>query len=796
MTEANGSGEHQDQAAAPAGGCCHGGGVGDGAAAASGPYICPCCPGVAAQQPGACPHCGMALQYVGAAATQTQYTCPMHPEVVRDGPGDCPECGMALEPTTVTADAGPSAELKSMRRRFGVAAVLSVPLLVLTMGELVGLNLAGWLGHTLSGWLQFALATPVVAGAGAPLFQRGWRSLVNRRLNMFTLIGLGVGAAYGFSLLALLAPGVLPAAFRSPGGGVPLYFEAAAVITTLVLLGQVLENRARERTSSTLRSLLELAPPQALRLNADGSEETVALSHVARGDHLRVKPGGKVPVDGAIVDGASTLDEAMVTGEPMPVGKQAGDAVTGGTVNQSGSFVMRADHVGADTLLSRIVDRVAQAQRSRAPVQGLADRVAAIFVPVVIAIAALAFAVWAVVGPAPAFNYALVVAISVLIIACPCAVGLATPMSIMVGVGRGAQAGVLFREASALETLENVDTVVCDKTGTLTEGRPALVTIEPAAGFAEDELLDAAASVEQGSEHPLAAAVLAGARARGVEPEGATGFEAVTGQGVQARTAAGLVRVGQPALLEGAGIDTGAVSARAEALRADGQTVVLVAVSGVFAGLLGVADPLKADTPQAVAALHGARLRVVMCTGDEATTAEAVASQLGIDAVRAGVSPEVKHALVQELQGQGRRVAMAGDGVNDAPALAAADVGIAMGTGTDVALESAPVTLIKGSLHGIVRARRLSALTMRNIRQNLFLALVYNAAGIPIAAGVLYPWFGILLSPMVGAAAMSASSVCVISNALRLRRVALDPERGGDRPEPDAGAAGPAPAPG
>ena len=763
------------EAEATHGNCCGHHGHGETAgrpSATGGGYICACCPGVESDEPGHCPHCGMALQRVGGAPTRTQYTCPMHPEIVRDEPGDCPICGMALEPMTVSADEGPSEELVSMTRRFWVSAALSLPLLVLVMGEMAGLDFGAWIGHTLTGWLQLVLATPVVLWAGAPLLQRGWASVVNRRLNMFTLIALGVGAAYVFSLLALIAPGILPAALRT-GGTVPLYFEAAAVITTLVLLGQVLEIRARERTSGALRSLLNLAPPQAVRIDDDGNEETVALERVAIGDRLRVKPGGKVPVDGVILEGSSSVDESMVTGESIPVEKHPGDRVTGGTVNQTGGFVMRADHVGSDTLLSRIVNLVAQAQRSRAPVQGLADRVAAIFVPVVIAIAVVAFAVWAAVGPAPAFNYAFVVAISVLIIACPCAVGLATPMSVMVGVGRGAQAGVLFRDAAALQTLENVDTLVCDKTGTLTEGRPQLVTVEAADGASEEELLRAAAGVERASEHPLAAAIVAGARERGVEAPAAEAFTSTTGQGVQARVDGRTVRVGNRALLDGAGVDAAALDERADALRGEGQTVVLVAIDDRAAGLLGVADPVKETTVEALEQLHRAGVRVVMCTGDNAVTAEAVARRLGIDEVRSGVSPEDKHELVRELQSQGRKVAMAGDGVNDAPALAAADVGIAMGTGTDVALESAPVTLVKGDLRGISKARLLSRRTMRNIRQNLFFAFVYNAAGIPVAAGVLYPLIGMLLSPMIAAAAMSASSVCVITNALRLRRVEL-----------------------
>jgi len=752
--------------------CCAGRADADDARrTTSGGYICPCCPGVESDEPGECPQCGMALQHVGPAATRTQYTCPMHPEIVRDEPGDCPICGMALEPMTTTAEEGPSAELTAMTRRFWVSAALSLPLVVLTMGEMVGLDVAGAIGHGFAAWLQFVLATPVMLWGGWPFLVRGWQSVVNQRLNMFTLIALGTGAAYIFSIIALLFPAVLPDAFRTEGR-VPLYFEAAAVIITLILLGQVLEIRARERTSSALKSLLDLAPAQAVRVDADG-DHTIALDQVRAGDHLRVRPGAKVPVDGEILEGSSTLDESMVTGESMPVTKGAGDRVTGGTMNQSGGFVMRAEHVGSDTLLARIVDLVSQAQRSRAPVQSLADKVAAIFVPVVVAVAVLAFGIWLAVGPVPAFNHAFVVAISVLIIACPCAVGLATPMSIMVGVGRGAQAGVLIRDAEALQTMEGVDTLVCDKTGTLTEGKPRLVTVEPAADVGVEDLLALAAAAERGSEHPLAAAIRAGAAERGINLGTAADFDSVTGQGIRARVDGREMLIGNRRLLDAAGIDTTHLDERAEALRAEGQTVMLVGIDGAPGGLLGVADPVKENTADAVERLHAAGMRVIMCTGDNATTARAVARRVGIDEIRAGVSPEDKHALVKELQAAGRTVAMAGDGVNDAPALAAADVGIAMGTGTDIALESAPVTLVKGDLRGIARARLLSGRTMSNIRQNLFFAFVYNTAGIPIAAGVLYPVFGTLLSPMFAAAAMSASSICVIGNALRLRRLAL-----------------------
>ncbi len=757
---ANASPEHEGS-----GHCCHHGHHGAAAEAPpSGDYICACCPGVASDEPGNCPHCGMALQHVGRSEAKTQYTCPMHPEVVRDEPGSCPECGMALEPMTVTADEGRSEELLAMTRRFWASLVLSLPLLILSMGGHVGLDVAGW--------LQAVLATPVVVWGGAPFFARGWQSLKTRRLNMFTLIALGTGAAYAFSLLALVFPGILPDAFKA-GGEVPLYFESAAMIVTLILLGQMLEIRAREQTSGALKALLDLAPPQAARVNDDGTEASVALADVQVGNRLRVRPGEKVPVDGEVLEGSTSVDESTITGEAMPVAKAAGDTVTGGTVNAEGGFIMRAERVGSDTLLARIVDLVAQAQRSRAPVQGLADRVAAVFVPAVIAVSVVAFIAWAAVGPEPALNYALVAAISVLIIACPCALGLATPMSVMVGVGRGAQEGVLIRDATSLQLLEDVDTLVCDKTGTLTQGRPRLVSVEPFGDTAEAELLGAAAAAEQGSEHPLAAAILAGARERSITPGMVTDFQAVTGQGVRATLDGRTILIGNAELLASAGVATASLEQRADGLRCQGQTVVLVAIDGAPAGLLGVADPIKATTPEALEQLHSAGIRVVMCTGDNETTARAVALELGIDEVRSGVSPEDKHELVKALQREGRTVAMAGDGVNDAPALAAADVGIAMGSGTDVALESAPVTLVKGDLRGVARARRLSAATMRNIRQNLFFAFAYNTAGVPVAAGVLYPFVGVLLSPIIAAAAMSASSICVVTNALRLRRSRL-----------------------
>jgi len=771
MSDCHNTGETQEETAR--GHCCHHGDQGGEAAhEPAGDYVCACCPGVASHEPGNCPHCGMALQHVGRSEAKTQYTCPMHPEVVRDEPGSCPECGMALEPMSVTADSGPSEELVSMTRRFWVSLVLSLPLLILSMGGHVGVDVSAAMGHTLAGWLQAALATPVLLWGGAPFFVRGWQSLLTRRLNMFTLIALGTGAAYAFSLLALIFPGILPHAFRT-GGEVPLYFESAAMIVTLILLGQMLEIRAREQTSGALRALLDLAPPQAIRISQDGSEETVALADVREGDRLRVRPGEKIPVDGQVLEGQSSVDESPITGEAMPVGKAADDTLTGGTVNGEGGLVMRADRVGSDTLLARIVDLVAQAQRSRAPVQGLADRVAAVFVPAVIAVAVVAFIGWAAVGPEPALNYAFVAAISVLIIACPCALGLATPMSVMVGVGRGAQEGILIRDATSLQRFEGVDTLVCDKTGTLTEGQPRVVDIEPFGASEQADLLAAAAAAEQGSEHPLGAAILAGARERGIAPGSVSGFESVTGQGVCATVDGRHVYIGNAALLSRVGIETAELEARANSLRSQGRTVVLVGIDGDPAGLLGVADPIKATTPEALAKLHAAGVRVVMCTGDNETTARAVAQELGIDEVRAGVLPEDKHALVTALQREGRTVAMAGDGVNDAPALAAADVGIAMGSGTDVALESAPVTLIRGDLRGVARARMLSAATMRNIRQNLFFAFAYNSAGVPVAAGVLYPFFGVLFSPIIAAAAMSASSVCVVTNALRLRRLEL-----------------------
>jgi P-type Cu+ transporter len=702
----------------------------------------------------------------------TIYTCPMHPEIRQIGPGNCPICGMALEPVTTAAEAGPNPELVDMTRRFWIGLGLSIPVVALEMGGHLT-SFERLLGQTPANWIEFVIATPVVMWAGWPFFLRGWQSLVTRNLNMFTLIAMGTGVAWLYSVVATLAPEIFPTAFRGPDGAVAVYFEAAAVITVLVLLGQVLELRAREQTSGAIRALLDLAPKTARRVRDDGSEQDVSLDLVAPGDLLRVRPGEKVPVDGAIVEGRSAIDESMVTGESMPVMKQPGDKAVGGTLNQTGAFIMRAEKVGRDTMLAQIVQMVAAAQRSRAPIQRLADRVSGWFVPAVIVIALVAFAAWATFGPEPRFAYGLVAAVTVLIIACPCALGLATPMSIMVGVGRGALAGVLIKNAEALERLEKVDTLVVDKTGTLTEGKPKIVAVVAAQGFVETEVLRFAASVERASEHPLARAVVAGASERGIALGDAAEFDAPTGQGVRGTVERRKVVLGNAGLLGACGIAVTDLESEAERLRQDGATVIYLGVDGRAAGLLAIADPVKATTPEALTALRADGVRVVMLTGDNATTAKAVARRLGITEVEADVLPEAKSAIVARLQREGRVVAMAGDGVNDAPALAAADVGIAMGTGTDVAIESAGVTLVRGDLTGIVRARRLSAATMGNIRQNLFFAFFYNAAGVPIAAGALYPFFGILLSPIIGAAAMALSSVSVVGNALRLRRVRL-----------------------
>jgi Cu+-exporting ATPase len=703
-----------------------------------------------------------------------RYTCPMHPEVVRDAPGVCPLCGMALEPMEPGAGAEESPELRDMERRFRVSLALTLPVFALAMAEMLpGLSPRQWLPARTLGFVQLALATPVVLYGGRPFFERGYASLVARRLNMFTLIALGTGAAFGYSLLAALLPGLFPPSFRGPEGEVPVYFEAAAVIVTLVLLGQVLELRARGRTGAALRALLDLAPKTARRLRPEGGEEDVSLDQVEPGDRLRVRPGEKVPVDGEVESGRSAVDESMLTGEPIPVEKGPGEAVVGGTVNQTGSLVIRAQRVGQGTLLAQIVQRVAEAQRSRAPIQRVADRVAAWFVPAVVAAAVATFLVWAAVGPPPRMAHALVNAVAVLIIACPCALGLATPMSIMVAAGRGAGAGVLFRDAEAIELLRRVDTLVLDKTGTLTEGRPRLVAVEPAAGFDTPSLLRLAGSLERGSEHPLAAALVRGAEERGVALGEAEAFDSLPGRGVRGRVDGRPAALGNRRLLEELGIDPGPLAERAEALRGEGRTAVYVVAGDRVAGLLAVADPVKETTPEAIRLLHGEGLRIVMLTGDSRTTAEAVARQLGLDDVVAEVLPDQKADVVRRLQAEGRVVAMAGDGVNDAPALATADVGVAMGTGTDVAMESAAVTLVRGDLRGIARALRLSRATVRNIRENLLFAFAYNLLGVPVAAGVLYPFFGLLLSPMIAAAAMSLSSVSVVGNALRLRSVPL-----------------------
>ncbi len=705
----------------------------------------------------------------------TKYTCPMHPEIVRDGPGDCPICGMALEPMgNPAADEGPNPELVDFTRRFWVGAVLTVPLLVLTMGPFVGLGVVrDALGERTTLWIELILGTPVILWAGWPFFVRGVKSVINRSLNMFTLIGMGVGAAYLFSVVAVLAPGIFPAGFRDAEGHVGVYFEAGAVIVVLVLLGQVMELRARERTGSAIRALLDLAAKTARVIREDGREEEIPLEEVEVGDRLRVRPGDKVPVDGVVIEGRSSVDESMISGEPVPVEKVEGEKVTGATINGTGSLIIEAERVGADTMLSQIVEMVANAQRSRAPIQKLADSVAGMFVPAVIAIAIVAFVVWATWGPAPALAYALVSAVAVLIIACPCALGLATPMSIMTATGRGAQAGVLIKNAEALERFAKVDTLIVDKTGTLTVGKPKLVAVLPESGHDEDEVLRLAASLERGSEHPLAEAIVTGAEERGISLAKAEEFEAVTGKGVKGVVDGKPVALGNAKLLADLGVDGGGLSESANARRDEGETVMFVIVGSEIAGLVSVADPVKETTPAALKALHEQGFRIVMATGDNARTAKAVAARLGIDEIRADVLPEDKARIIEEMQAEGRKVAMAGDGVNDAPALAQADVGIAMGTGADVAIESAGFTLVKGDLSGIVRARRLARATMRNIKQNLFFALVYNAAGVPVAAGVLFPFFGILISPIFAAAAMSLSSVSVVGNALRLRSVKI-----------------------
>jgi Cu+-exporting ATPase len=709
----------------------------------------------------------------GRAIAGPVYTCPMHPEVRQTGPGSCPICGMALEPELISTEEAPNAELADMTRRFWIALILALPVVALDMGGHL-FNLHALMGQQASNWAQFVLSTPIVLWAGWPFFERGARSLRTRNLNMFTLIAMGIGVAWGYSAIATLLPGLFPPAFRHADGSVAIYFEAASVITVLVLLGQVLELRARESTSSAIKALLNLAPKTARRIRDDGADEEVGLDAIHPGDRLRIRPGEKVPVDGVILEGRATLDESLVTGESLPVGKSSGDKIIGGTLNQSGSVTMRAEKVGADTLLSQIVALVAKAQRSRAPVQRLADQVASWFVPLVIAVALLAFAAWAAFGPEPRFSFALVAAVSVLIIACPCALGLATPMSIMAGVGRGAQFGVLIKDAEALERMEKVDALAVDKTGTLTEGKPKLVAIRTLAGFGEDEVLRLAASLERASEHPLAAAIAGAAIERELVLAEPSEFDAPAGKGVTGKIEGRMLVIGTAGFLKEKDVGTVELLREANELRKEGATVVFVGIDGKPTGFLAIADPVKAGAREAIQALKAEGVHVVMVTGDNQTTAGAVAQKLGIEEVKAGVLPVNKSAAVEELRAQGRIVAMAGDGVNDAPALAAADVGIAMGAGTDVAIESAGVTLLKGDLRGILRARKLSRLTMRNIRQNLFFAFVYNAAGVPIAAGVLYPAFGILLSPVIAAAAMSLSSVSVIANALRLQRAAVE----------------------
>ncbi len=711
----------------------------------------------------------------GRPAAKRVYTCPMHPEVVKDGPGSCPVCGMALEPKAGAGEEEEEGgELANMSRRFWLGLVLAVPVFIIAMSRHIpGRPLEHISSPEVLTWLEFILATPVVLWCGKPFFERGWTSIVTGRLNMFTLISVGVGVSYVYSVVAVVAPGIFPESFRGEGGQVGVYFEASAVITVLVLLGQVLELRARRRTSGAIKALLGLAPKNARIVRADGSEEDIALDSVAKGDHLRVRPGEKVPVDGVNIEGQASIDESMITGESIPVEKKTGDKVTGGTVNGTGTFIMRAERVGAETLLSQIVEMVSEAQRSRAPIQRLADKVSRYFVPAVVGTAAVTFIVWSIFGPKPAFAYALVNAVSVLIIACPCALGLATPMSIMVGVGRGAREGVLIKNAEALEIMEKVDTLVVDKTGTLTEGKPKLISVVPAGKFNEGEILRLAASLERGSEHPLASAILAGARERGIKPAECKDFKSITGKGITGTIEGKPAALGNSKLMEQLGIDIGELDERAKEIGRDGETVMFVAVGKQATGLIGVADPIKESTREAIKLLRKEGIRIVMLTGDSQATAEAVAGKLELDEIEAEVLPERKNETVRRLQSEGRIVAMAGDGINDAPALAAAQVGIAMGSGTDVAMKSAGITLVKGDLRGIARARLLSRGTMRNIRQNLFFALFYNSLGVPIAAGILYPFFGLLLSPIIAAAAMSFSSVSVVGNALRLRKLPL-----------------------
>jgi P-type Cu+ transporter len=741
-------------------------------------YICPMDPEVSLDRPGACPKCGMDLEpAVPAQATRTEYTCPMHPEIVRNEPGSCPICGMALEPRTVTVEEK-NPELAQMTRRFWISLALTIPVVALGMSRMI----PGVSSTRAFGWIELALATPVVLWGGAPFFQRGWASIVNRSLNMFTLIAIGTGTAYAFSVVALLFPATFSASFRATNGEVPLYFEAAAAITTLVLLGQVLELRARSRTSAAIRALLNLSPKTARLVRADGTETDVPIATIAKGDMLRVRPGEKIPVDGVVADGASSVDESLMTGEPLPVEKSAGGRVVGGTVNGSGTLLVRAERVGDATLLAQIVRMVGEAQRSRAPVQKLADRVSGYFVPAVVLIAALTFIVWAAVGPAPKMSHALVNAVAVLIIACPCALGLATPMAIMVGTGRGALSGILVKNAEALELLEKVDAIVVDKTGTLTEGKPRVMSVVAAPGFDQAQVLRIAAGIERASEHPLAAAILGAAKEQGVAPPDVSSFRSISGKGATGVVEGRRVAVGNRALIGESASAAGTLEAQARALESQAQTVVFVAIDGAPGGLIAIADPIKSSAIEAVNALHAEKIRIVMATGDNRATAEAVARKLGIDEVHAEVLPAQKREIVERLQesSSGARadnerhlVAVAGDGVNDAPALAQADVGIAMSTGTDVAAESAAITLLHGDLRGIARARKLSRATMRNIRQNLLFAFLYNSLGVPVAAGVLYPFFGLLLSPVIASAAMTLSSVSVITNALRLHRLRL-----------------------
>jgi len=735
-------------------------------------YVCPMCPEVREAKPGACPSCGMALEpETPLARTRIEYTCPMHPEIVRSEPGSCPICGMALEPRTVTAEPEENPELREMTRRFWISLALTVPLLAIAMAGMApggrGKLQGSWLA-----WVELALATPVVLWGGWPFFERGWKSIVNRSTNMFTLIAMGTGVAYVYSLIATVIPGIFPASFREMNGAPPVYFEAAAAIVTLVLLGQVLELRARGRTGAAIRALLDLSPKTA-RIVREGKEEDIPLEQVKAGDRLRVRPGEKVPVDGIVLEGSSAVDESMVTGESMPVEKPAGSRVIGATVNATGSFIMRAEHVGSETLLAQIVQMVSRAQRSRAPIQRVADRVASWFVPAVIAIAVVTFVVWASVGPQPRFAFAILNAVAVLIIACPCALGLATPMAIMVGTGRGARAGILIRNAEALETLEKVDTLIIDKTGTLTEGKPSVESVQPTSEITDLELVRLVASLEQASEHPLGAAIVQAAKGNNISLATASDVQSHTGSGISGKIDGRRVVAGNEKLFSSLGISPAPLARRADDMRRNGETVVFVAVDGKPAGLIGIADPVKASSAGVLSDLKAAGLRIVMLTGDSRNTAEIVAKKLGIEEFRAEVLPDKKAEMVKRLQAEGRKVAMAGDGINDAPALAQANVGIAMGTGTDIAMESGGITLLNGDLAGIVRARKLSQATMRNIRQNLFFAFIYNSIGVPIAAGVLYPFFGWLLSPILAAAAMSFSSVSVITNALRLRTVKL-----------------------